>query len=170
MEPLPKQKYNFPKTFIVLCLVIAAAPVAWARTTPDTSAVATLKHLEHTWQQAILTGNKQVLQTILSPRFLDTSYKGTMRTKTEMLAAIKGPKHYKAAISHLKVRVFDNAAILTGINTVTGPHKAWTARLRFTDVFIKHKGRWQAVGAQEALINTAGHSPGASSQKASGST
>lgn len=147
------------KLLIVMSLVmISAISDAWASDPrPDTAA--TLVRFEHTWQQAILSGNESILREILAQNFLDTSYKGVLRTKQDILAGAKNPPRYSAALSELAVRVFGDTAIVTGLNTVTGPQKAWTAKLRFTDVFINRNDRWQAIGAQESMIDITGGRP-----------
>lgn len=137
---------------------MCAISSAWAgEPRPDTAA--TLIRLEHTWQQAILSGNKSVLREVLAQDFLDTSYKGVLRTKQDILSGVKKTPRYNAALSDLAVRVFGDTAIVTGLNTVTGPGKAWTAKLRFTDVFVNRNDRWQAIGAQESMIDITGGRP-----------
>lgn len=147
------------KRLIALSLVtMCAISSAWAsEPRPDTAA--TLIRLEHAWQQAILSGNKSVLRSVLAQNFLDTSYKGVLRTKQDILAGMMNTPRYNAALSDLEVRVFGDTAIVTGLNTVTGPDKAWTAKLRFTDVFINRGNRWQAIGAQESMIDITGGHP-----------
>lgn len=147
------------KLLIVMSLVTICAMSGARASEPRPDAAATLVQLEYTWQQAILTGNESVVREVLAQNFLDTSYKGMLRTKQDVLAGAKNPPHYSAALSDLVVRVFGDTAIVTGLNTVTGPGKAWTAKLRFTDVFINRNDRWRAIGAQESMIDiTGGHS------------
>jgi len=49
------------------------------------------------------------------------------------------------------VRVFGDTAIATGINTVHSKTKGWTVEVAFTDVFVRARGQWRAVSAQETL-------------------
>lgn len=124
---------------------------------PTATAKQTLIRLEHTWLRALETSDVGVLEHILAHDFLDTSYNGELRTKADQLAGRADPSIESERLSELRVRVFGDAAIVTGLNTITGAQHAWTARIRFTDVFVKRDGRWQAVGAQETLYRTRTH-------------
>jgi hypothetical protein len=72
-----------------------------------------------------------------------------LRTNAEQLAGRVDSGIGSERPGELSVRVFGDAAIITGRNTITGVQRARTARIRFTDVFVRRDGRWQAVGAQE---------------------
>lgn len=140
----------------VLAMILPAAnAVAGApASTNDPGAVKqTLIQLEHIWVRALESHDVATLRRILADDFLDTSYQGQLRTKADQLAGRAASGIASERLSDLKVRVFGNAAIVTGLNTITGKQQAWTARIRFTDVFIKRDGRWQAVGAQETLVS-----------------
>lgn len=121
---------------------------------PEATTKQALIRLEHAWLQALETHDVDALQRILAEDFLDTSYDGQLRTKADQLAGGRDPTIESERLSELRVRVFGDAAIVTGLNTVTGAQHAWTVRIRFTDVFVKRDGRWQAVAAQETLYRT----------------
>lgn len=141
---------------LMVLFTVALCAVSGARaSSPLPNSVTTLLRLEHTWQQAVSSGDKQTLRNILADNFLDTSYKGELRTKDEIVASVNGNRHYNAVLSDLKVRLFGDTAIVTGLNTVTGRGQAWTAQVRFTDIFVKRNNRWQAIGAQESIIRRA---------------
>ena len=58
-------------------------------------------------------------------------------------------------IDDVSVRVFGDAAVVTGRTTVTtaGPSPV-TVKLRFTDVLIRRSGRWLAVASQATSIGS----------------
>ena len=73
-------------------------------------------------------------------------------TKNDQLAylrkhpnAFPGTKHFE----ELRVRIYGDVAIATGIvNTIQDPG-AKAKRNSFTDVFVRRNGKWLAVNAQE---------------------
>lgn len=143
---------------LLAALLSAAQAAAFAGSSGlvDEAAVdKTLIHLEHVWVRALEEHDVPVLQRILADDFIDTSYRGRLRTKADLLAGRVSADIASERLSELKVRVFGNTAVVTGLNTVTGTKQAWAARVRFTDVFVRRNGRWQAVSAQETLYKPA---------------
>lgn len=56
-------------------------------------------------------------------------------------------------IDELSVRAFGDAAVVTGRNVViAGGATPATVTLRFTDVFVRRGGRWQAVASHATRI------------------
>lgn len=91
------------------------------------------------------------LDKLLADDFLDVSWKDQIRTKADLLkdnATVSASQR----LSELRVRVFGNTAVVTGLNTVTGPRHSYVAHLRFSDVFVRRANAWHAVSAQETLI------------------
>ena len=57
------------------------------------------------------------------------------------------------AIDGISVRVFGDAAVVTGRTTVTvGGASPVTVKLRFTDVFIRRSGEWLAVASHATSL------------------
>lgn len=136
-------------------MIVAAAAFA-APPNPQNDRAA-LVRLAHEWLHAAQIHDRAALGRILADDFIDTSYRGALRTKADVLAgAVVASPSVSQRLSDLKIRVFGDTAIMTGLNTVSGPHHAWTAHVRFTDVYIKRDGRWHAVSAQETVVKDAG--------------
>jgi ketosteroid isomerase-like protein len=146
-------------TILLMAVLITAVPSVGAgasASSDETAAVGqALIRLEHAWVHALERHDVATLRRILADDFLDTSYKGQVRTKADQLAARAAAGIESERLSDLKVRVLGNTAIVTGLNTIQGRRRAWTARIRFTDIFVKRGGRWRAVGAQETLVSPA---------------
>ena len=54
----------------------------------------------------------------------------------------------------MKVRIYGDAAVVTGIVTRTGAYKGVPFKDRqhlFTDTFVRRDGRWQCVASQGTL-------------------
>ena len=66
-------------------------------------------------------------------------------TDTALIDLIEDP-------SEARVRfAAPDVAVVTGLNVATGKAPDFTARVRFTDVFVKRSGAWKAISAQETL-------------------
>jgi ketosteroid isomerase-like protein len=64
-------------------------------------------------------------------------------------------KAQSVSADELKVRVFGNAAVVTGRDTLKGAQykgKDLSGQYRFTDVFVQRDGRWQAVASHSSKI------------------
>jgi ketosteroid isomerase-like protein len=59
----------------------------------------------------------------------------------------------------LEVRVYGEAAVVTGLSPVKGRARgraqAFSGRYRFTDVWVKHQDRWEAVATQSTSVPAA---------------
>ncbi len=94
-----------------------------------------------------------VLDRLLDPSFLDSTFRGGIRTKTDVLSgppAGVGYRHLR--FEDLNVRRFGgDTAVVTGVNVLQGATPGEIVRVRFTDVFVSRGGAWRAVSAQETL-------------------
>ena len=63
-------------------------------------------------------------------------------------------KYESRDISDLSIRVYGNAAVVTGRSTQKGTEngKDYSGAYRFTRVYIKQRGRWQTVALQTTRV------------------
>lgn len=111
-----------------------------------------LLDLEHRWLTAAMQRDLPTLRDILADDFVDVTYKGGLRDKTDHLQSSLAPSKSKQTLEELKVRFYGDTGIVTGLNVVVSTDGSATYRIRFTDVFVKRGGRWQAVSAQETPV------------------
>lgn len=118
------------------------------------SAQHALLALEDEWLSAEYEAGP--LQHILADDFIHVLPDGFI-SKTQILDYTRhlkqkptfGPRHFE----NLQVRVYDNTGIVTGdVVETTKDSPEIVHRTRFTDVFVFHDNRWQAVNAQELPI------------------
>ncbi|HEX7964701.1 MAG TPA: nuclear transport factor 2 family protein [Gammaproteobacteria bacterium] len=109
----------------------------------------TLLDLEQRWAAAAAARDHAALDAILADDFTDVSWQGKLRSKADALAAPAAPVRMRQTLSELKVRVYGDTAVVTGLNMAAAVDGSFTTRIRFTDVFIRHAGTWRAVSAQE---------------------
>jgi Domain of unknown function (DUF4440) len=130
-------------------LLAAAAGCASA----DRDLAPRLVDLEHRWVEALRTHDAAVLDRLLDDRFVDSTYRGALRTKNEVLTGppAGGPYH-SLRLEELAVRrAGRDAAVVTGVNVLQGATAADRVRVRFTDVFVRDHGAWRALSAQETV-------------------
>jgi ketosteroid isomerase-like protein len=111
--------------------------------------------LERAWGAAYLRRDTDALQRVLADDFTSTDALGTVSDKARyIMASVKAPATFSLAsefeLDDVKVRVYADVAVVTGRAT----DKGWdrgpnpSGRYRFTDVFVRRQGRWQAVASQ----------------------
>ncbi len=143
------RKTNAARTALLLCFTLACASlIAQSHAAPAADDRATILALEQRWMDASVHRDRKTLDRILADDFLDTSYKGQLRTKADHLAA-PVVSNVTEKLEDVKVRFYGDTAIVTGRNVVTANDHSFAANIRFTDVFVKQSGMWQAVAAQE---------------------
>ena len=111
--------------------------------------------LEHRWVEAIRSHDVAQLDALLDESFVDSTFRGATRTKEQVLSGPPaGGRYHSIRLDDLAVRRYGSTGIVTGVNVLQGAGAGDTVRVRFTDVFVKRRGRWRAVCAQETLQTT----------------
>jgi Calcium/calmodulin dependent protein kinase II Association. len=55
--------------------------------------------------------------------------------------------------SDVRIRMYHDAAIMTGTQTLTGSAKGYVSGARrFTQIWVKRNGHWQTVGGQSTIV------------------
>ena len=107
---------------------------------------------ERSWVAALNAGDVPALEKILGDDFQDVSWRGGLRRKADMLAALRSGQVHVNEISEVEAVTYDRIAIVRGVDTGRDKDGKIAGRVRFTDVFAFRDGRWIAVGAQETVI------------------
>jgi uncharacterized protein (TIGR02246 family) len=146
------------KRTLTLCLVglilLVSAALSQAQKAGGTEkAVAAL---EQQWLQSQKTNNPDLVAPLLAENFVTTSSDGKFASKAEMLAIVKATKYSSAEYSDVKVSVFGDTAIATGIEKLKGSDssgKPLDANERWTDTWVKMpSGKWQCVASHQSPI------------------
>ena len=108
------------------------------------------RRLEH------LEDDAAFLQKPFADEYLSTGSSGATYSKAQDLANVtsEGTSLTSFALTDLKVRVYGDTAVVTGLNTTKSTFKGKddSGAYRFTDVFVKRDGRWQVVATQGTLV------------------
>lgn len=106
---------------------------------------------ERAWVGALEQRDARSLDCILGPDFADTSWRGELIPKTDIMAALPSRPSSTLNLTELRPKLIGNIAIVRGVNTQSSGGKV-VGSVRFVDVFVYRSGRWQAISAQESLV------------------
>jgi len=139
---------------ILAALLLSTAPLA-----QDKSASADeiqIKQLERAWNQAESKQEVQEVSSLLADTLVYTDYDGSFMNKSEYLKWVAAPQQKADHIydEGQAVKVYGDAAVVTGIYRETGSNKGkpYVIRSRFTDTWIKRGGVWLCVASHSTLI------------------
>ena len=143
------------KMLFVIGLLVAAAIPNFAQTavkTPDQSngvEQAVLK-LTQEWLAAEERHDRAALDGIIADDFLGTGPGGNTVSKRDVIP-LEGTQSGGLSVTgqDIKVRVFGNAAVVSGRGVAKTPEKG---ELRFTVVFVKREDRWQMVAGHLSRV------------------
>ena len=133
----------------LLCLLMFAPVVAEGQVANDKSRASLEEHLKslvRQWDQAIVKRDAATLDRLLADEF---EFVGGVK-KAAYLDSIKtqaADAVTSAVSTDLQVLVYENTAVVTGVDTMSGQNKGqpYTAKWLYTDVWVKRGGRWQCV-------------------------
>ena len=107
---------------------------------------------EQVWLKGLQHKDVAVLDCILAADFKDTSRKGALRPKAQVLRELASQReqdNYQQALTSLDAALFADTAVVRGVNIISDQQGHEVLRIRFTDVLHYEQGRWLAVSAQE---------------------
>lgn len=140
-------------SWLVVCTDAAGPPVQ-----PETASTKVTRELEHIEQQLAATwksGDCSAWAAMLAADWSVTHITGAVITKAEALQMCKtsAAPIVRFDIDDVRVRLFGDTAVVTGRSKVAvGGGSPVDITLRFTDVFIRRKGRWQVVASHATRV------------------
>ncbi len=138
---------------ILLMVSGAAMPV---RAEAPKANEATFAQLQHDWAEARKHADVKFLESFYAKEFSVGSMTGGESTREQDLAMFSSGDLKPAVIedSEMRVNVYGEAAMVTGVEHLEGSYKGHTGAfdLRFTNVYVWRDGRWQMVRHQAAQI------------------
>jgi len=115
-----------------------------------------VKAVEMNRRQALLAADTVALSRMLAPEFIEISRLGTVRTRADNIRDIASGALHLTSVTYdsLTVRVYGDVAVLTGIADNTGTMRGFpfSGKIRYTRVFVRRDGRWQAVLMQQTMM------------------
>jgi ketosteroid isomerase-like protein len=127
--------------------------LAWAQRDKMDEAEQAVREQERKYRDAVMKQDVAALGRILADDFVATSSRGEIRDKAKEIDDIKPSPDYKMEafnLDDMSVRIFGDTAIVTGRSTLQVAFRgnSSTSVFRYTRVYVKRNGRWQAVAQQ----------------------
>jgi hypothetical protein len=106
--------------------------------------------------QALLRADTVALSRMVASEFIEISRLGLIRTKADNIRDIASGDLRLLTIKYdsLTVRIYGEAAVLTGIADNTGTFRGipFGGKIRYMRIFVRRDGRWQAVAMQQTPL------------------
>jgi hypothetical protein len=142
-------------TLSIVFAIVSISSFASSQTQNQSSTMEQeVKAVEQRWLEN--EDRPDVVQSILANDFVHVLPIGFI-SKEDQLAflrkhpnAFPGSKHFE----ELRVRIYGEVAIATGIVSTIPDPGAKAKRTAFTDVFVRRDGKWLAVNAQELPLQS----------------
>ena len=115
-----------------------------------------LTQIEHQLVRAWIDGDRKTVDSILASDWSVIDLTGHVLTKVQVMQEFgSGDRRIESgSVDDLNIRMFGEIAIVTGRSVLAGTYKGKHASVvqRFTDVFARRDGRWQAVASQGTQV------------------
>lgn len=115
-----------------------------------------LKQMEDDWQKATRTKDAALLKRIIADDWVATDDKGVALTREQYVSQTTSSTDVVQSNENtdMQVRVYGNTAVVTGGLTEKGTRNgtAYLDTYKWTDVFVKRRGHWQAVVSHWAKV------------------
>ena len=139
------------------CLALGQAKPPQALPSTGESAILEVTALERAW---IVAGPKYDVawfERYLAASFIDTDENGVVTDKAARIADVKNHASKTESVSYetLKVQVYGDAAVATGIAVIKGgsyKDKDNSGKYAWTDTWVKTGGQWQCVAGHASKI------------------
>ena len=121
-----------------------------------------LADIQQRLARAWVAADRAAIEEIIAPDWTVTGTDGRVSTRSDVLRdAFETNVHRVLAIEidEVGVRLFGDAAVVTGRTHGLGEYAGapYDVTIRFTDVFVRRAGRWQAVASHASLLTAPKH-------------
>ena len=117
--------------------------------TPEDS----VRAVESSRARALLQADTAALARMVAAEFIEISRLGQLRTKADNIRDIASGALKLTSVKYdsLAVRIYGDVAVLRGIADNAGTFRGipFSGKIRYTRVFVRRDGRWQAVVMQQ---------------------
>lgn len=146
---------------MAVAIALSAAIVSGqegAKTDQGRSVEQVIRKLDNERIQAQIHADAVALERIYAEDFIGVGPSGMVRTKPQVIADFtSGDLRFQSITAEdVRVRVYGNAAVETGISTMNGQDKGRSVPrdTRFTRVWIKQQGHWRLVANHYSSRNS----------------
>lgn len=140
------------RAVVVIIASLGGSALAAQTSTPEDS----VRAAEQARGQALLKADTAALSSLVAEEFVEVSRLGQIRTRADNLKDIASGDLKLTVVRYdsLVVRIYGDVAVLRGIADNTGTFRGFpfSGRIRYTRVFVRRDGRWQAVAMQQTSM------------------
>lgn len=123
---------------------------------PRAADAATLLRLECEMNRAAVARDMATFRRLTAPDYTSVAPDGTTGDRAKDIASMETGKltFTAASMSGMRVRQYENVAVLTGQNWVAGTldGQAMSGTFQWTDTWIRRGGQWQLVATQVTAV------------------
>ena len=150
------------KSFLYISILVIAAPLNFAQTksdevTPTSPVEQEIINFERERLKAFAQDDKAKFEQLVTDDLTMTHSSGEIANKAELMAVMRPstPERPLPALSieDANVRVYGDAAIMTGKLLETARDGRRVVVYRFTNTYIKQKGRWRMSAGQLTTLS-----------------
>src|SRR5262245_34536189 len=141
----------------IVALAILAVVAQATRLGAQASSLAdSVRALESQRAQALMQADTVALSRLIADDFVEISRLGTLRTKADNMREIANGTLRLTSVRYdsLSVRIYGDVAVLQGIADNAGVFRGFpfSGKIRYTRVFVRRAGHWQAVAMQQTSM------------------
>jgi ketosteroid isomerase-like protein len=122
----------------------------------DAAAVAELSAQADAWDKAIVRKDRAAIETNMADDFRQIDGAGNVESKASFVDGLLSPDLQidPYAVEDFDVRVYGDAALLSGRTRMTGRYRGepFVSHYRYVDVYIRRGGAWKIVSVQISRI------------------
>lgn len=114
-----------------------------------------LRQIQQDLVRAWREHDRAVVEGILAPEWSVTQADGSILTRATVVGTFFDSVSFDTnAVDDVSVMLFGDAAVVRGRTVCSGRFNGepFDVRIRFTDVFVKRNGRWQAVASHASPL------------------
>ncbi len=144
-------------TAVLASVAMTAGPASLMAQAPRGTIAGHLIALEQQWNDAILRNDRPAAAAFMAQEWTEITSDGSVLTRAEDLDELVGGYHATSLrLSDIAVRVYDNAAVVSGVTDERSRYrgKDTSGRFRWMDVWVRRAGRWACVASTVARIGS----------------
>jgi ketosteroid isomerase-like protein len=106
---------------------------------------------------SLIKKDRATMERLYADDYMYLHSNGTVTNKSQEIAEYMSSdlKWTAQKAEDLKVRIYGNVAVVTGVQTLTGSARGYVSGARnFTELWVRRNGRWQTVGGQATIVPT----------------
>ena len=123
----------------------------------DAADIARLREIQQELAAAWIARDRAAIEQLIASDWSVTHVAGRRLSRADVFRDMfdsDATRMQSTTVDDIDVRLFGDTAVVTGRTHALGTQSgaAFDVRLRFTDVFVRRDGRWQAVASHACLL------------------